>query len=114
MSECVFCKIANGEISSKKVFEDDNFFAIKDIHPISEGHALVISKKHFETILDFPISMGPELISTIKEVSLKVMKEVGATGFNIVQNNFPDSGQLVPHLHFHIIPRKKDDGVKLN
>ena len=112
--DCIFCKIANGEISSEKIFENDNFFSVKDISSKSEGHSLVISKKHFETILDLPVSLGQELIECIKEISLKIVGEVKCEGFNILQNNYSVAGQVVPHLHFHIIPRKKEDGVKLN
>ena len=68
---CIFCKIANGEITSKKIFETENFFAIKDVNPKVEGHSLVISKKHFKTMLDIPDSLGSELLDCIKKTVLK-------------------------------------------
>ncbi|MEM4181874.1 MAG: HIT domain-containing protein [Candidatus Pacearchaeota archaeon] len=112
--DCIFCKIAKGEIKSDIFFESDNFIAIKDIHPISQGHSLIISKKHYENVLDFPNLLGNELISVIKEVFFKLQKETSCEGFNVVQNNFLAAGQVINHIHFHIIPRKKNDGVKLN
>lgn len=109
---CIFCKISKKEIPIEKtIYENDNFFSILDQNQEIKGHALVIAKKHFNTILDFPTTLGPELIDCIKETSLKITKEYGATGFNVVQNNFKSSGQIVNHIHFHIIPRKEDDGI---
>jgi histidine triad (HIT) family protein len=104
---CIFCKIAKGEIPSEKMYENDNFFSIPDANQQIEGHALVISKKHFETMLDLPSSLGMELLDCIKQTALKVMKENDDEGFNVVNNNFECAGQVVKHVHFHILPRKK-------
>jgi histidine triad (HIT) family protein len=109
---CIFCKILKGELESKPVYDDDNFIGILDINPISEGHTLIIPKKHYETILDMPSSLGSELLDAIKKVGLKLIEEGKAEGFNVVQSNNKVAQQEVPHLHFHIIPRKKDDGLK--
>jgi len=109
--DCIFCKIVKGEIESKKVYSDENFIGILDINPVSEGHSLIISKKHYETILDMPSSLGGELLDAIKKVSLKLMEEGRAEGFNILQSNDKVAQQEVPHLHFHVVPRKKDDGL---
>lgn len=115
MGMCIFCKIANGEISSEgKIYENDSFFSIKDINPRSEGHSLVVSKKHFKNILDLPQSSGQELLDCIKNTFFEISKESKFEGFNVLQNNFKAADQLVEHVHFHIIPRKKGDGVKLN
>ena len=111
---CIFCKIVKKEIPSEIIFESENFIVIKDIHPISQGHSLIISKNHYENILDFPNILGSELVSVIKEVFFILQKETNCEGFNVVQNNFSAAGQIINHLHFHIIPRKKNDGVKLN
>ena len=111
MSDCIFCKIVNGEIKAEKIYENDNFISFPDANQKVDGHSLVVSKKHFETILDMPASLGSELVDCIKKTSLKLMKEHKATGFNVVQNNFEDAGQVVKHLHFHILPRKKGDSV---
>ena len=112
MDNCVFCKIAN-ENSEKKIYENGNFFSISDKNPIIEGHSLVIPKKHFETVLDLPNSLGPELLDCIKNTSLKLIKEKKADGFNVINNTFKAAGQLVNHVHFHIIPRKENDGLKI-
>ena len=111
--ECVFCKIAKGEIPEKRIYENDNFFSILDANPVVEGHSLVISKKHFETILDMSSSLGHELLDCIKHTSLKLIKDFNAEGFNVINNNFEVAQQIVKHVHFHIIPRKKDDGFKI-
>jgi len=110
--DCIFCKIARKEIPSEFIYENDNFFAVLDIHPISEGHTLIIPKKHYVNILDMPESMGEELISTIKDVASNLIKNGKAEGFNILQSNEKVAQQEVFHLHFHVIPRKKDDGLK--
>ena len=104
--DCIFCKISNGEISSKKIYEDDNFFVINDANPVSDGHCLIISKKHYATILDLPSVLGDSLIKTTKEQSLRLIKEKKAEGIKLVQNNFKASGQSVNHFHLHIIPEK--------
>lgn len=117
MKECVFCKIAKGEIKSEKIYENDNFFSIFDIHPQTPGHSLVIVKKHFKTpfntTFDLNNSLGAGLLDCIKTTALKMMEKHKAEGFNIVSNNFPAAGQVVEHLHYHIVPRKKGDGLKM-
>jgi len=109
MSDCVFCKMAKGDIPIEKIYENDSFFSIFDQDPVLEGHSLIISKKHFETILDLPTSLGPELLSAIKTVSLKLIEQFNAEGVNVMNNVYEASGQVVPHFHVHIIPRKKSD-----
>ena len=110
MKECIFFKIAK---SRKEIYENDNFFSVLDIHPVSEGHSLVISKKHFKTILDVNSSLGSELLDCIKNTALILIKEKKAEGFNVMNNNFPAAGQAVDHFHCHVIPRKKGDGLKM-
>jgi len=111
MEDCVFCKIASGEIPVKRIYENESFFSIPDANPKVEGHSLIISKKHFATVLDLPSSLGMELIDCIKKTAMKVLDKEKAEGFNLVQNNFEVAGQLVKHVHFHILPRKKDSKV---
>ncbi len=113
MGDCVFCKIAKGEIPAKKIYENDNFFSISDAKPITKGHSLVISKKHYETILDMPSTLGQELLDCIKKTALKIADETKAEGVNVIGNNFEAAGQVVKHVHLHIIPRKKNDGLKV-
>jgi len=110
--DCIFCKIANKEIKVKIIYENDNFMAFPDINPRVKGHTLIIPKKHFINILDLPKILGNELLDAIKNVASIKLKE-GFEGFNIIQNNFPVAGQIVMHAHFHLIPRKKGDGFKL-
>ena len=112
MCDCVFCKIAN-ENSERKIYENSGFFSILDKNPVTNGHCLIISKKHFETVLDIPSSLGTELLDCIKETALKLMKKYDSKGFNVVNNNFKAAGQVVNHFHFHIIPRKENDGLRM-
>ncbi len=108
--ECVFCKISRGEIKqSKFIYENDNFFSMPDRNPVIKGHSLIIPKKHFETTLDLPSTLGPELLDCIKNTALKIMEKEKAQGFHIINNNFAVAKQVVKHAHFHIVPRKNND-----
>ena len=109
--DCVFCKMARGEIKVDIIYENDNFFAFSDAEPKVEGHTLIVPKKHFVNILDLPASLGSELLDAVKAVAEIRLKE-GAEGFNILQNNGEVADQYVMHAHFHILPRRKDDGKK--
>ncbi|MFA7662300.1 MAG: HIT family protein [Patescibacteria group bacterium] len=111
--DCIFCKIVSGEIPSYKVYEDDDILAFLDIIPVNPGHTLVIPKKHYETILDTPDDVLKNILVVSKRIAQKIMEVTGAEGFNFNQNNFSVSGQVVPHVHFHIIPRFENDGLKL-
>ncbi|MEX0932711.1 MAG: HIT domain-containing protein [Candidatus Pacearchaeota archaeon] len=111
IENCIFCKISRGSSSSSNlIYENDNFFSILDKQPWTEGHSLVISKKHFETSLDLPNSLGSELLDCLKHTALLITKKNKAEGFHILQNNFEAADQIVKHAHFHVIPRKKGDG----
>jgi histidine triad (HIT) family protein len=110
--DCIFCKLANGKIPVKIIYENDNFVAFPDAHPLVPGHTLVVPKKHFKTLLDLPSSLGTELNDCLKQTAMLLMKEMKCGGFNVVNNNFEDAGQAVHHVHFHIVPRKKGDGLK--
>ena len=112
MNDCIFCKIAKGEVNSEKIKETNNFFAIHDINPIANGHTLVIPKRHFTTILDIPNTLAEEMIKLIKDISDELITNKKADGFNIISNNLKPAGQIVPHLHIHIIPRKEGDKIK--
>lgn len=112
-NDCIFCKIVRGEIPAEKIYEDDNFIAFLDIKPKAEGHTIIISKNHFRNLLDMPSTLGNEMLEAIKKVSLDLIKQKKATGFNLIVNNEPSAGQVIFHTHCHIIPRKKDDGLKM-
>lgn len=110
-NNCIFCKIARGEIKVEIVEETKNFLAFPDKNPMTLGHTLIIPKKHFVNILDLPENLGNELLKLIKKISEKRIKE-GAEGINLLMRNGKVAGQEVDHAHIHIVPRRKGDGVK--
>tara|TARA_Y100000310_G_scaffold149036_2_gene148359 strand:+ start:3025 stop:3375 length:351 start_codon:yes stop_codon:yes gene_type:complete len=112
-SGCVFCKIVSGEIKADMVFDSENFIVIKDANPQTPGHSLVIPKKHCDTFLDLSEEYYKEFLLTTKSVINNLMKEDGVEGFNLISNNYKIAGQIVPHLHLHIIPRRKKDGYSV-
>jgi len=109
--DCVFCKIARKEIKVEVVYENDNFLAFPDAHPICKGHTLIIPKKHFSNLLDLPEILGSELLDAIKKVA-EIRLKSGAGGFNIIVNNGSAAGQAVMHSHLHLVPRKRGEQVK--
>lgn len=110
---CIFCKIAAGEIPSYKIYEDGDTLAFLDIAPVSRGHTLVIPKKHFINMEDIPEDELSKLIKTVKRVGKAVKDGLGAAGYNASVNNDPVAGQIIPHIHFHVIPRIEGDGLRL-
>ncbi len=114
MSDCVFCKIIAGSIPSSKVFENDKVLACLDIGPIALGHTLVLPKAHHEILTDLPADLLKDTVDIVYKVAPAVVKGMGAEGFNLLVNNKKCAGQAIAHVHFHIIPRKTDDGVKFN
>ena len=111
-SDCIFCKIVEGGLPAYKVYEDSSVVAFLDIFPIHPGHVLVVPKKHFVDIFDTPEEELQGIIAAAKKISPAVMKATKADGINIGMNNKPASGQVVMHVHMHVIPRFKDDGLK--
>lgn len=110
-AECVFCRIIQGEIPGIRVYEDACSLAFLDINPVSSGHALVIPKGHYETLLDIPDDLAAKLMPVLARVGKAVMAATGADGFNCLQNNFAAAGQIVFHSHWHVIPRFTGDGL---
>lgn len=110
--DCIFCKIIKGELPSEKIYEDDKFVAILDINPVHEGHALVMPKEHTPNFLETPDEILKLLLPVCKKVAKAVVKSVQADGFNLSTNNGRAAHQQVDHLHFHIIPRYLEDGLK--
>jgi histidine triad (HIT) family protein len=104
-NECLFCKIARGEIPSQKVYEDSEFLAFLDINPRNPGHTLVIPKAHYETILEMPEKEAGNLFKTVKKIAEAVKRGMEADGISIGQSNGRAAGQVIPHVHFHVIPR---------
>lgn len=111
--DCIFCKIVGGEIPSYKVYEDDNVLAFLDITPVNPGHTLVIPKKHYENLFDLPEEEAKKLIVAIKKIAPAVLAGTGAKGFNLGLNNGGTAGQIVNHIHFHIMPRFENDDYEL-
>jgi histidine triad (HIT) family protein len=110
--ECIFCKIANNEIPSYKVYEDDKILAFLDIAPTSPGHILVVSKKHYQNMEEISEAELCNLIKIVKRIGKDLKDKLNDPGYNICVNNDPVAGQLIPHLHFHIIPRHQGDGLQ--
>lgn len=102
---CIFCKIANGDIPSATVYEDDVFRVILDLGPASKGHALILPKSHFKDICEADETVASKLFPLAAKIGGAMKKELGASGFNVVQNNGTCAGQTVFHLHVHVIPR---------
>jgi histidine triad (HIT) family protein len=112
MSEkTIFQKIIDRELPGSIIYEDNKHIAFLDIQPFEKGHTLVVTKEPHETIFDMNESQFIELMSVVKKVAEHVKQELGSEGMNIAQNNYPISGQVVPHVHFHIIPRSKNKNL---
>lgn len=109
-NQCLFCKISKGEIPSQKVYEDDSTFAFLDINPRNPGHTLVIPKKHVETILDADDATLSAVIRTVRKIAVAAKNAAKADGVSIVQSNGRAAGQVVAHMHFHVIPRFNAEG----
>ena len=113
MDNCIFCKIAAGEISSATVYEDDDFRAILDLGPAAKGHTLVIPKSHSDNLLSVEPDTAAKALKVISKTANAIKEALGCDGINVVQNNGEAAGQTVMHLHFHIIPRYKNDSVNI-
>lgn len=110
---CIFCKIANGEIPSKTLFEDEEFRVILDLGPAAKGHALILPKNHFANLYELPDDTASKVMLLAKKMAVKMTDKLKCDGFNLVQNNGKTAGQTVFHFHMHLIPRYKDDGQKI-
>ncbi|WP_432738714.1 HIT family protein [Maridesulfovibrio sp. FT414] len=110
--DCIFCKIAAGDIPCFKIYETEHLLSFLDIGPVNKGHALVIPKEHYKNIWDLPAELGGEIITAAQMAGDAIVKATGADGLNIIMNNNEAAGQLVFHAHLHLIPRFRDDGFK--
>jgi len=113
-TSCIFCRIVKGDLPAYKLYEDEHCLVILDVNPIASGHSLIISKEHYPTILDTPVNILAHITQTIQKVIPGILKGTNAEGFNIMQNNGRCASQIVPHLHFHIIPRVTGDNIRFN
>lgn len=111
VESCVFCKILRGEIPSQRLHADDEVFAFLDINPLAVGHTVVIPRRHAERLEDLPAEFSAALGRTLGRLGSTVSRCVGAPGYNVLQNNGAEAGQVVPHVHFHLIPRRGGDGL---
>ncbi|MFC3477666.1 HIT family protein [Halobacterium litoreum] len=111
MSEdCIFCRIVDGELPARVVYEDDDVLAFLDANPLAPGHTLVVPKDHYETLGDLPADEGEAVFAALHRLTPVVEAAVGADGSNVAFNNGEAAGQEVPHVHGHVIPRFEDDG----
>lgn len=108
---CVFCKIANGEIPSTTLYEDEDFRVILDLGPATRGHALLLPKNHFANLFELDDETAQKAILVAKKMAGKMKDALGADGFNLVQNNGEAAGQTVFHFHMHLIPRYENDNA---
>lgn len=108
-TECLFCKIASGEIPSKKIFEDEEVYVFLDIFPANLGHSLIIPKSHHKDIFDTPADLYSKVAATAKEIAHLLQSKLGAEGVTILQANKEAGWQTVFHLHMHVIPRYTGD-----
>ncbi len=111
--DCIFCKIANGDIPSDTVFENEEFRVILDLNPATKGHALVLPKYHFTNIYDMESGYTGRAFETARSVALAMKNGLNCEGVNVIQNNEALAGQSVFHFHIHVIPRYKDDGQQV-
>ena len=111
MSDCIFCKIASGEIQGMRVYEDAETLAFMDLAKDVDGHVLVIPKKHCKNILDCDAETLSAVMNTVKKVSLHLTEKCGYDGVNLLNASDESAGQSMPHFHIHIIPRRKNDGI---
>ncbi len=114
MNDCIFCRIIAKEIPSTVVYEDEDLLVFMDISPIIKGHALVVSKQHYDPVTETPDKILAKLHIIAKRIAGAQMNGLGADGVNIMQNNGKASGQEVPHIHVHVIPRFSGDGHHWN
>lgn len=108
--DCIFCKIAAGEIPSKTLYEDENFRVILDLGPATKGHALILPKNHAANLFELPEEDAAKVLCVAKKVAGMMKNKLGCGGLNLVQNNGAVAGQTVSHFHIHVIPRYEDDG----
>lgn len=106
MGETIFSKIIKKEIPSYKIYEDENHYAFLDISPFEKGHTLVVPKKEYITIFDMPEEEYVELLKVVRKIAQHIKNSLNCD-INIWQNNGEISGQEVPHVHFHIVPRRE-------
>jgi histidine triad (HIT) family protein len=114
MNDCIFCKIASGSIPSSKVYENDDTLSFLDINPASKGHLLIIPKKHRENISELTEKEVLSFFNAVKKITEAMPDVLDASEFNVLMNHGKNAGQVINHVHFHIIPRRKEDGLSMS
>ena len=107
---CLFCRIVAGDAASHSVLDEPDVVAFLDTHPVFKGHALVIPRRHVDTLLDLPVELGPAFLDAVQRVAAAMADALGAQGTFVAMNNVVS--QSVPHLHCHVVPRTKGDGLR--
>ena len=110
-SDCVFCKIVAGEIPAQVIYKNEFILAFLDTGPLADGHLLVIPREHFALMTDLSSDQVGRLTGILPKLGRALLNVAGAEGFNVLLNQGPSAGQVVPHLHFHLIPRRSEDGL---
>ena len=111
--DCIFCKLANGEIPTATLYEDEEFRVILDLGPATKGHALILPKGHYANLYEIPDETAAKAMVLAKKMATVMTKALHCDGFNLVQNNGDLAGQTVFHFHMHMIPRYPADGQKI-
>lgn len=111
--DCIFCKIAKGEIPSATVYETSEFKAFLDVSPANRGHALIIPKNHYDNLFQLDDETAAKIFAAAPAIARAIKEETGCEGLNIIQNNGEVAGQTVHHFHIHFVPRYKDDDVNV-
>lgn len=114
MGDCIFCKIVKGEIPAVKVYEDESVLAFMDINPINDGHTLVIPKKHAENIFEIEAKDLLAVMEVAHKIARAIKESLKPEALTVVQLNGRLAGQMVPHLHVHLIPRREGDALKVS
>ncbi len=110
---CIFCKIAKGEIGSNTLYEDEKFRVILDLGPAAKGHALILPKSHYADLYELPEDTAADAMILARKMAARITDRLQCDGFNLMQNNGETAGQTVFHFHMHLIPRYRDDGQKI-
>ena len=106
-ADCIFCRIAGGRLPSVRIYEDRDFLAFLDIAPQTEGHFLLITRRHYETLAEVPDKLLAKALPLARKLAAAALTGLGVEGFNLLQNNGEVAGQAVPHWHLHVIPRRR-------
>ncbi len=110
-ADCIFCKIVAVEIPAAVVYEDESLLAFLDVSPLAAGHVLVVPQAHYSSLVDLPVEIATQIALVLPRLGRALMEVTQAEGFNVLVNDGAAAGQVVPHLHFHLIPRKTGDGL---